>query len=196
MLLRRFLSYHSILLAILSGGVLTLGIAAGAEPDVQSGPLKGDTVAALKVHDVTGANAGKDVDIAALRAAKPTIYLFVQAQQWSRPMARFMRGLDAELADVANEAQLVAVWLTDDQKKSIEYLPRAQNSLKLKSTAFTVYRGDASGPPEWGINSDAFLSVVVANKKKVAASFGYLSVNETVVPEVKKALVAAVGGDQ
>ena len=40
--------------------------------------------------------------------------------------------------------------------------------------------------------SDARLTVVIGSKQKIAATFGYRSVNETVVPEVEAALKAAL----
>ena len=44
------------------------------------------------------------------------------------------------------------------------------------------------------MNPDARLTAVVANKGKVAATFGYQSINETEVPRVKEALKKAIQG--
>ncbi|MBI1374217.1 MAG: hypothetical protein GC159_15985 [Phycisphaera sp.] len=116
--------------------------------------------------------------------------MFIQADNWSRPMARFLRKID-EAAGKA-DAYVVAVWLTSDAEKSRNYLPRAQASLKLTNTALTVFEGDAaSGPDGWGINDRAFCTVVVANKTKVAAQFGFVSVNETDAPKIETALTDA-----
>ena len=139
----------------------------------------------LKVHDVTGANAGKEVDYAADRKERPTVYAFIRADAFDRPMARFLKKLDDALP---KDAYVVAVWLTDDADKTKDYLPRVQESLKFKSTALTFYPGEKAGPDGWGINADSRLTVVVADKGRVAASFDYQSVNETNVPEVEKAL--------
>jgi hypothetical protein len=86
------------------------------------------------------------------------------------------------------DAYVVAVWLTDDADKTKDYLPLAQQSLKFKSTALTFFPGEKSGPDGWGINADSRLTVIVADKGRIVASFDYQSVNETNVPEVEKAL--------
>src|SRR5438105_5055073 len=149
---------------------LFLGLVSFARPtcaQVESGPSAGSKVAALKVITATGDAAGNEVEYAAERGEKPTVYVFVQADKWDRPIARFLRGLDQELAKRSDGGQAIAVWLTDDVEKAKEYLPRAQASLKLTRTTFTVYPGDSTGPPEWSINGVAHLTVVVARDAKV-----------------------------
>jgi hypothetical protein len=59
------------------------------------------------------------------------------------------------------------------------------------ATALTCYPGGAEGPKGWGVNADAHLTAVLANKGKVAATFGYRSLNETDVPAVRDALKKA-----
>jgi hypothetical protein len=165
--------------------VLVAALAGGQ--DISSGPKKGEAVPALKVFDATGPHTDKEVDYAAERKDKPTVYAFVQADQWDRPMARFLRQLD-EAVQKHQDAFVVAVWLTDDADKTKEYLPRAQQSLHLQATALTCFTGDKAGPKGWGLNADARLTVVVADKHRVAATFAYRSVNETDVPTVLDAL--------
>lgn len=173
---RRFLA---VVLVVLLGAPL-------AQAEVASGPKGGDTVAPLKVYAVTGDPKDKDVDYTDLRKDRPTVYVFVSAKEFDRPMFRFIKKLDEDLGD---EALLVAVWLTDDADRSKEYLPKiAQN---FKAAALTVFAGTA-GPKDWGINADARLTAVVAHKGKVVKSFGYGSLNETDVPEVVASLKKAV----
>jgi hypothetical protein len=166
-----------------------LGLVAPASAqDVVSGPAAGEKVPALKVFDATGENADKDVDYAAERKDKPTVYLFVRADKFDRPMNRFMKTLDAAVKKDFGDAYVVAVWLTDDVAKAKELLPRVQQSVGYGATALTCYAGGAEGPKGWGVNADAHLTAVLANKGKVAAAFGYRSVNETDVPAVRDAL--------
>jgi hypothetical protein len=159
-------------------------------PGVVSGPDKGQKVPALKAFDATGPNKGKEVDYAAERKDRPTVYVFVQADKWDRPMARFLRKLDEAVRE-EEDASVVAVWLTDDPDKTKAYLPVAQQSLQLQATALACFTGDKGGPEGWGVNADAHLTAVVANKGKVAATFGFRSLNETDVPAVRDALKAA-----
>jgi hypothetical protein len=156
--------------------------------DVSSGPERGKRVPALKVFDATGPNKDKELDYTAERKDMPTLYIFVQADKWDRPIARFLRKLDEAVVKEGKDASVVAVWLTDSPDKTKEYLPRAQQSLQFQATALTCYTGDKSGPDGWTINPDADVTVVVANQHKVAAVFGYRSINETDAPAVHKAL--------
>ena len=164
-------------------GLLLVGL---ARADVVSGPKEGEKVATLKVYAVTGEPKDKEVDYAALRKDKPTVYMFVSAKDFSRPMFRFLKKLDEDLDD---DGLVVAVWLTDDADKSKEYLTKI--SQYFKSAALTVFGGTA-GPKDWAINTDAHLTAVVAHKGKVVKSFGYLSLNETDVPKVVKTLKNAI----
>lgn len=152
--------------------------------EVQSGPTADSKTPALKVVAATGDLVGQEVDFAAQRKDKPTIYFFVAADKWDRPMARFLKTVDQSLSSDRNDVQIIAVWLTDDVSQSKEYLPKAHDAIKLSQTTLAVHPGDKSGPNEWGINPDAHVTVVVAEGDKVTASFGYRSVNETNAPEV------------
>lgn len=178
--------------AVLAALMLVVsGSWAGAQ-ELKSGPQEGKTPE-LKVFDLTGPNTGSEVDYTADRKEKPTIYLFIPADKFDRPTARFMRELDKGVEGDSDEAYIVAVWLTDDAAKTKEYLPRAQQSLQLQRTALTCFTGDKSGPADWNLHGDAHLTAVVANEGKVAASIGYVSLNETDVPTVRKALQKALG---
>jgi hypothetical protein len=164
-------------------GLLGAGL---ARADVSSGPKAGDKVPALKVYAVTGEPMDKEVDYADLRGAKPTVYVFVSATDFSRPMFRFLKKLDEDLGD---DGLVVAVWLTDDADKSKKYLPMI--SQYFKRAALTVFDGTA-GPKDWAINPDAHLTAVVTHKGMVVKSFAYLSLNETDVPEVVETLKKAI----
>jgi menaquinone-dependent protoporphyrinogen IX oxidase len=157
--------------------------------DVASGPEKGAKLPALPVYDATGPNKEKEVNYVADRKEKATLYVFIQADKFDRPMARFLKKLDEGLKD--DSSAVIAVWLTDDATKTKDYLPRAQQSLKLEATALTCFTGDKAGPKDWNINADAHVTVVVASKNKVAATLGYRSINETDVPKVQAALKKA-----
>lgn len=170
--------------------ILTLAVLAGtavlARADVASGPKEGEKVASLKVFAVTGEPKDKDVDYAELRKDKPTIYVFVSAENFTRPMFRYIKTLEEKVGD---DAMIVAVWLTDDADKSKEYLPKISNY--FKGAALTVF-GEKAGPKDWGINVDAHLTTVIANKAKVVKSFGYMSLNDTDVPDVVETLKKAI----
>ncbi len=172
---------------VLGAVVLLPGVVLG---QVESGPAAGSAAKACKVVALTKDEADKEVDVTAQRGDKPTVFVFVQADKWDRPVARFLRTLDQDLAKNREDVQIVVVWLTDNVEMSKTYVPKARDALKLSQTTFTVFPGDKSGPDGWAINGDAHLTAVVVEKGKVAASFGYRSVNEKDVPAVIKKLTA------
>ena len=67
-----------------------------------------------------------------------------------------------------------------------------QQSVQYENTALTIFTGGKDGPKDWNANADAHLTVVLANKGKVAATFGYQSVNETDVKAVRAAFQKAL----
>ena len=171
---------------LLTVSLLGLLAAELARADVASGPKEGEKVATLKVYAVTGEPKDQEVDYAGLRKDNPTVYVFVSAKDFGRPMFRFLKKLDEDLGD---DGLVVAVWLTEDADKSREYLPKI--SQYFKGAALTVFGGTAA-PKDWAINPDAHLTAVVAHKGKVVKSFGYMSLNETDVPEVVEMLKKAI----
>ena len=118
-------------------GVVTLaGLVTGmALADVESGPKAGDKIETLKAYGVVGTIEGKEADFAADRKDRPAVYLFVSAENFSRPVARFIKVLDGQLVELDANADAVAVWLTKDVDKGKEYMPTLQKSLKLELTS-------------------------------------------------------------
>jgi hypothetical protein len=172
--------------ALSVGGWLTLCGMLAAQ--TASGPAEASKIDPLKVFVVIGEDAGVEGDVAEKRKGKPTIFAFVQADKWDRPVARFLKALDQELRRGREEVALVVVWLTDDLEKAKEYLPLPQQSLKLSQTTWTIYPGNKSGPGDWLLNAHAHLTVVVSDGNKVAASLGFQSVNELDAPKVMERL--------
>jgi hypothetical protein len=160
--------------------------------DVVSGPDLDKKVPPLPVYDGTGSYKEKEVDYAAERKDKPTVYVFIQANKWDRPMARFLKKFDEAVAKEIEDAYMVAVWLTDNPDKTKDYLPIGQRSLQFQSTALTCFTGEKSGPKDWNINADAHLTAVIATKGKVVTCSGFKSINETDVPAMMEALKKAL----
>lgn len=163
-----------------------------AQADVASGPATGAEIKPLMVNAVTGDHAGKELDYAADRADQPTIYVFVTAARFDRPAGRFLKKLDDAVKAHNGKAAIVAVWLTDDKEATQTRLMAIQNSLQLGATSLSVYPSLKDLPDGWGLNTDAAVTAVVAVEKKVTANFAYVSVNDTVVPEVAAALKKTV----
>jgi hypothetical protein len=163
--------------------VLWLALAV-AQGDVESGPKVGEAIPALDAFAVVGEFEDKKVDYANLRKSKPTVFVFVNAEKWDRPIARYLRKLDEELLSAKDRSAVVAVWVSNDVEKSKEYLPFAQQSLKFESTALGVFVEPNVSPPKWEINANAALTTVVAKDGKAVAVFGYDSANDKDVAKV------------
>jgi hypothetical protein len=162
--------------------------------ELKSGPEAGTAVTGFKTFAVTGELAKKppeEIDYLAERKGKTTVFLFVAADHWQRPIARYLKTLDKSITDGiegVEGVEAVAVWLTDDVQKSKDYLPLAQQSLSFGHTALTVFPGAKQGPEGWGLDTEAHLTTVIVRDGKTIASFGYRSTNETDVPAVLEAI--------
>lgn len=62
-------------------------LALTARADILSGPKAGEKVADFKVFGVVGLIEGKEGSYVRERKDAPTVYVFIQQEHWSRPMA-------------------------------------------------------------------------------------------------------------
>ena len=171
------------------GVLCVLAFASVAAADIESGLKAGEKVPALKAFGLVGATENKETDFAADRKDEPTVYLFVQSEHFSRPMARFLNELDGKIGVAGEKAAAVAVWVGDKSfEKDKDRIPKIHTSLKFEKTAIAAFEGEKSGPNGWGVNPDAHLTVIVVNKGKVVKSFAFTVVNDTDVPAVLKEL--------
>ena len=161
--------------------------------EISFGPNVGTGVSPLKVFAATGDHAGKELDIAAERSKKPTIYIFVPHERFDRPLARLIKVLEKAAIDVGNDSSLVTVFLTADEAKTKEHLPRIQMSLQFTANPLVIFPSVTMSPEVWSVNTDAQFTAIVVNEGKVTASFGYRSANETVPPEILAALKKSLG---
>jgi hypothetical protein len=60
-------------------------------------------------------------------------------------------------------------------------------SVNYGQLTLNVFKGK-DGPKDWNVNSDAHLTVILVDKGKVVARYGYKSVNEAEAPAVLKEL--------
>jgi hypothetical protein len=168
---------------------LVLASTAQLLADVESGPKAGAKVEALKVLNVVGEHEGKEVDFVAERKDSTTVYLFVNAEKFDRPMNQFIKGLDAKLPDLGDGLSTIAVWYGGDHEKTKTFLPRVQMSVMYANTSLSAYEGEISNLVGWDVNTSAHLTVVVVSKAKVVKSFAYETVNgedvKAVVEELK-----------
>jgi len=169
--------------------LLALLLPLSAFAEVTSGPKAGDKAPAMEVFVTVGESEGKSLDPIIARKGGKIVVAFVQNEHWTRPMARFLKTLDKDLPAADADIAIHAVWLGEKPDAMKEYLPKAQMSLNFTKTSLGVFVGEKSGPKDWGINTDAHLTVVVIEKGVVKESFAFRSVNETDVKAILKAVV-------
>jgi hypothetical protein len=165
-----------------------LSIAVVARADVVSGPKVGDKVEDFKVFSVAGLFEGKEGSYVKERKDEVTVFIFVQHEHWGRPMARFIKDLDAKGKEANDKSAVVAIWLSEKPEGLKTYLPKVQMSLSFANTSLGVFEGEKSGPKDWGINTDAHCTIVVTHKGKVVETIALDSVNETDTKKVVEAL--------
>lgn len=176
---------------VLVAWMAILSLAGVGRADVDSGPKAGDETPVLPVFVAAGDSSGQSLDFKQFRGGKPTLYFIVPADKWSRPVARLLKQLDDRVTSKQPDAVVCFVYLTDDVPMGKDYLPRAQMSLSLGHTFWTVYEGHRSGPGEWGINTDADCTVVISGGGKVRYSQGFVSANDTLTETLLAELAKA-----
>lgn len=166
-----------------------LGACGICRADVESGPATGEKAPALTVRMVTNGQAAEPADIVKERAESPTVYVLLPAEQFDRPGARYLKGVDAAVAKLQKlkpNADLVVVWLTTDVDAGTKRVTQIQGSLQLLAGDWAVC--SMTSPENWGIHERAAVTTVLVVKGKVTARFGYDSVNENDVPKLEALL--------
>ena len=171
--------------------LLAIALVFAFASDIESGLKSGEKIPALKAFGLVGEIKDKSADFAKERGDLPTVYLFVNAAKFDRPLARYIKELDQKANEVVEKVQIVAVWVGGDLDANKKRIPAINESLKFDRTAMAAFEGDAPGPNGWGLNADAHLTTVIAHKGKVIKSFAYQSVNDKDVPVVLEELKKA-----
>ncbi len=172
-------------------GAFVVCAASIVRADVESGPKVGDAVASLSVQTVTNGQAAEAADLAAQRGEQPTIYVFLPAGRFDRPAGRFIKSLDTAMQKrqmLHPTLQVVLVWMVDDATAGAARVSAIQGSLQLSASQWTVWKNGTMSPEGWAINDRASVTAVVVGGKTVKATFGFDSINDTVVPMVDAAV--------
>lgn len=162
--------------------------------DVASGPQVGDKLGDFKALGIFGPQADKEFQILTQTKGKATLVIFVQ--KITRPALQFLRPVDDHVAKEKEEILSAhMVWLTADKggtDGTKAFLERAKNSLNLQ-TPVSICLDGKEGPPAYGLNDMAAITVLIAKDGKVVANFAYADPNGTVAREVIAAVAKALG---
>jgi hypothetical protein len=168
-----------------------VSLVARADDPVFSGPQVGEALTPFKALAFSGPGAGRELELPGEFAGKPTVLVFVH--EITRPALQLIRPVDryaARWADLGLNCRIV--WLAADPSQAEQFLERARNSLNLKSPV-VIALGGAEGPGNYGLNRNVTLTILVADRGKVAANFAIVQPNATDAPEVLAAVARLVG---
>ena len=147
----------------------TVGTASAA--DVKSGLKDGEFVAAFNVYDCTGEKKGESLCYRCRYGGRPVVSIF--ARKVDDKLAKLIQEVDKTVGENKDE-QMAAfvVLLTDDPDAAEKELVSLAEKHKIKNTPLTTFDGEA-GPPDYKINKDADVTVLMWNQSKVKTNRGF-----------------------
>lgn len=149
----------------LKAGLLLLcgATALWAQDSLLSGPQVGDTPPAFEVDLATGDEAGKKVDLLARWKEKPVLLLFWNGV--TRPSFGLVKQLDKYGRLRQPEGlEVLIVRVTDKPEEDKRHAKLLYDTYDLKSPA-GVTQGGKNGPDNYGLNTDAGLTVLLLDKQ-------------------------------
>ena len=148
------------------GGVLLLLCGASAlcaRDSLLSGPQVGDTPPAFEVDLATGDDAGKKIDLLARWKDKPVLLVFWNGV--TRPSFGLVKQLDKYGRLRQPEGlEVLIVRVTDKPEEDKKHAKLLYDNYDLKSPA-GVTQGGKNGPDNYGLNTDAGLTVLLLDKQ-------------------------------
>jgi hypothetical protein len=161
-----------------------------ADDGSTAGPDLGKPVPALKVNQIVGSQAGKEVDGATGAKSEAVIYAFLRSDKWDRPVARVVRLLDEALVEHRKsdpKCSLFIVWIGKDGERAREYLPKVQQSIKLQCSTWNHFDGEVYDVANWQLSGDGPLNIVIAKEGKCVWGRGYATINDDISKKVIEA---------
>jgi hypothetical protein len=174
--------------ALLAWGLLALP--AQAQDRVFSGPQPGEKITPFRVLDVTGPNAGKELDYVSQFGGTPTVLVFVHALE--RSIVPLMTVIDEYGSGQKDRLKTLFVFLTADRVASEQRLPLVNRSLRMQSPLAISLDG-AEGPGNYGLNKNCLLTIIVAKEDQVAAKFALVQPGIADAPKVLEAIARVIG---
>lgn len=177
-----------------------------AQEPVFSGPQPGEKLPALTVVDAqvspgvpAGAAKAQPYDLVARAEGRPSIYIFIhdllsnRSDEPSLGLAYMLSHYAAKREDTGLIRSVV--YLTDDVAALNAFLTKVRRALPKKGTPLTICTQGLEGPGAWGLNHNLRMTVVIANKNLVTASFAIQQPGVAVDAEpILAELVKLIGG--
>ena len=175
-----------LVVALAISGVATADDA--AKKQVKSGPQTGDSLGAFYVTKVAGAEddgveQGKNLCYRCKNGNKPQVMVFTRST--NNKVGKLIRKLDQAVAQ--NESSQLRVFvnlLGDDKEELSDTAKKFAAESKAKHVPFVVPNEFENGPENYGINTDAEITITLASDGGVKASHAFASVKDLNVESV------------
>ncbi|TWT98419.1 hypothetical protein [Stieleria varia] len=167
-----------------------------AAEQLQSGPKVGDSIGAFYVTKLCGAeedgvSEGKNLCYRCKNASRPQVMVFTRSAD--PQVAKLVQELDKAIAK-NEDAQLRAFvnFMGDSKEDVSDTAKKFASESKVKNIPFVLPNEFENGPDDYGINAKAEVTIVMANKSKVEATYAVAKADQldvdAVVANLKKIL--------
>jgi hypothetical protein len=159
-----------------------------AATDLKSGPQEGESIGAFYVTKLCGAeddgvDAGKNLCYRCKNGSRPQVMVFTRSA--GPKVAQLVRKLDKAVAKHEDSQLRVFVnFMGEDKDDLVETAKKFAAKSKAKNVPFVVPNEFENGPDNYGINSKADVTVVLASDSAVKASYAVASAKELDVEAV------------
>lgn len=161
--------------------------------EVFSGPQPGEDLPGFTVRSVLGETSGQDQNWVQTADQSPVVLIFVH--QVNRQSISFTRKLTQYAAEQKTSGLFTGVVFLDaDPSAGEEQIKRMQHAL-TPNVPTGISPDGIEGPGAMGLNRQAMLTIVIAEKQKVTANFALVQPSLAVdLPKVGEAIQKLVGG--
>ena len=175
-----------LVVAFAVGGVVTADDA--AKKELKSGPQSGDSLGAFYVTKVAGAEddgieEGQNLCYRCRNGSKPQVVVFTRST--NPKVAALVRRLDKAVAE--NESSKLRVFvnlLGDDKDELTDEAKKFAVASKAKNVPIVVPNEFENGPDNYGINSDAEVTITLASDSNVKASHAFAKAKDVDIDSV------------
>lgn len=180
----------SLAVALMTAGSLLAEEA--ASDGLKSGPQNGEPIGAFYVTKVAGAqedgiDEGQNLCYRCKNGSRPQVIVFTRST--SPKVKRLVAALDKAAAENEESELRVFVNVLGDNKEDLsDAAKQLASASKAKHVPFVVPNEFENGPDNYGINSKADVTVLLASDSTVKASHAVSSADELKVAKVLKDL--------
>lgn len=161
----------------------------GTTKEIFSGPQPGEGITPFKVMQVTGKQAGKEVEIVDTRKGGPTLILFLH--KITEPAIGMMIPLEWYAKKLAGLASHYVI-LTSDRAKT-ERQAKRWWGVHFSGSTLSISSDGAEGPGLYGLNRTVTMTVILARDNKVVANFAVEDPNTRDAPKMLAAIAKLMG---